>query len=75
MWDFLAGEAAPFMAAAARGHGREVRADDDSRAVWDDRESVGRRLLQLVFGSDGAGREVPRLVARLIEDPGSQPRG
>jgi hypothetical protein len=37
------------------GKGREVRADHDSRAVLDDRESAGRRLLRLVFGSDGAG--------------------
>ena len=60
------------MAAAARRYGREVLVDDDSRAVPDDRESAGRRLLQLVFGSGGAGPDVPPLVAGLIEDPGSQ---
>ena len=72
MWDFLVEEAAPFMAAAARRYGREVLVDDGSRAVPDDRESACRRLLQLVFGSGGAGPDVPPLVAGLIEDPGSR---
>jgi hypothetical protein len=71
MWDFVVEEAAPFMAAAARRYGREVLVDDDSRAVPDDRESVGCRLLQLVFGSGRVGPDVPPLVAGLIEDPGS----
>src|SRR6266704_802258 len=72
MWDFLVEQAAPFMAAAARRYGREVLVGDGSRAVPDDRESAGRRLLQLVFGSGGAGPDVPPLVAGLIEDPGSR---
>jgi hypothetical protein len=72
MWDFLVEQAAPFMAAAARRYGREVLVDDGSGGVPDDRESAGRRLLQLVFGSGGAGPDVPPLVAGLIEDPGSQ---
>jgi hypothetical protein len=71
MWDFVVEKAAPFMAAAARRYGREVLVDDDSGALPDDRESAGRRLLQLVFGSGGAGPDVPPLVAGLIEDPGS----
>jgi tetratricopeptide (TPR) repeat protein len=73
MWDFLTGEAVPFMSAAVRGHGREAMADGGCRAVPDDRESAGRRLLQLVAGSGGAGPDVSRLVARLTEDPDSQP--
>lgn len=70
MWDFLAGEAAPFMAAAATRYGWEYPVGDDSRAVRDDREPVGRRLLELVFGSVGAGPDGLRLDGRLTEDPG-----
>lgn len=70
MWDLLGEEAAPLMAAARR-YGRAVLAADHAHAVPDDRESVGRRLLQLVFGSHGE-REVPSAVADLIGDPDSQ---
>jgi hypothetical protein len=65
MWDFLVEQAAPFMAAAARRYGREVLVGDDSRAVPDDRESAGRRLLQLVFGSGGAARTSRRWLPGL----------
>jgi len=44
-------------------------ADGQFRALKD---CSAWRLLQLVFGSDGPGRDVPRLAAGLIEDPGGQ---
>ena len=59
------------MVAAARRYGRAVLAAGESDGAGDDRESAGRRLLQLVFGP-ARGREVPPLVAGLIGDPDSQ---
>lgn len=71
MWDFLDEQAAPFTAAAARRYGRAVLRAGTGDAGPDDRESVGCRLLQLVFGTDG-GQEMPPLVADLVGDPDDQ---
>ena len=97
MWDFLPTEATRFMAAAvtAAGSGSPAgeaapsetaaskRATDEGAASDPGRESVGWRLVALVFGlQDGQGppgahglvgsHRLPGALARLARDPGSR---
>lgn len=64
----LAGQAVPYMAAAASAYGGAVLAkvrDDAADATV----GLGRRLLQRVFGVGGERRELPGPVQDLITHP------
>jgi DnaJ-domain-containing protein 1 len=72
VWDFLADEAVPFMAAAVRVWGAEVLAGDHADSpAGSDREAVGRELLRLFFGGQHDSRQLPEPVADLLADPDS----
>jgi hypothetical protein len=68
VWDFLADEATPFMAAAVREFGREVLAAEHESATSQNRQAAGRQVLRLVFGA----QEFPQVLADVILDPDSE---
>jgi hypothetical protein len=64
----LAGQAVPYMAAAAAAYGGAVLAkvrDDAASATV----GLGHRLLQRVFGGRGEGQELPESVQNLVLYP------
>src|SRR5260370_19384615 len=75
MWRFLPEEVTMAMLAAIRAFGAEVFAPGDGAATRVDQEGIGRQLLQLVFGTDDGGGELPAVLAALISDPDSKDAG
>jgi hypothetical protein len=72
VWDFLANEVGPFIAAAVRVWGAEVlSADNADSPAASDREATGRQLLRLVCGTHCDSRQLPDPVADLLADPDS----
>jgi tetratricopeptide (TPR) repeat protein len=71
VWDFVAGDAAPFMVTAVRALGPQVLAGAGDSTTAADRETVGRQLLRLVFGTR-PGEDLPGPVAGLARDPESK---
>jgi hypothetical protein len=67
VWDFLAAEAGPFVAAAVRAFGAEVLATEEAdRPVASGREVAGRQLLRLFFGTQHDRRPLPAPLADVI---------
>jgi hypothetical protein len=72
VWEFLLHETAPFMAEAVRVFGQRVLAPDEQDRAPDSQAAAGRRLLHLVFGTRGAGQQLPEALADLVADPDSE---
>jgi hypothetical protein len=72
VWEFLLHETAPFMAEAVRVFGQRVLAPDEQDRAPDSQAAAGRRLLHLVFGTRGAGQQLPEALADLVADLGSE---
>jgi hypothetical protein len=73
VWDFLADEARPFIAAAVRVWGIEVLATEGADGpAASDREAAGRELLRLIFGTQHESGQLPAPLADPIADPASE---
>jgi TPR repeat protein len=65
---FLSEQLTPHMAAAARVYGEAVL-DADQEASLDPQATLGRRLLQEIFGVRDSNGQLPDVVQALIMDP------
>jgi len=72
VWEFVPHEATRFMAEAVRVFGRRVLAPDEEDRAPDSRAAAGRQLLHLVFGTRGAGQQIPEALSDLVADPDSK---
>ena len=69
MWNFLPGEATPFVVAAVQVPGSD--SFSYGQAAVPSREAVGLQLLSLIFGPQ-AGQGLPDVLAGLARDPDSR---